>query len=122
MDILLKKGNIELKGYLNLNITLDKKYIITPTKVSVPSLENNNIVLKKGYYLQVAVFTRRPSQKFLNNAIRKGYKCIVQPVKIKETIYNKILIGPYGTKEEAVIHIKKARIDFNNKSAYILRF
>lgn len=75
-----------------------------------------------GYYIQVGAFTKKPSDKYLNNISKKGYKYTVYSMEIKGKMYNKVLIGGYPTKTLANKDLQKVKKDFNNPNAYILKF
>ncbi len=75
-----------------------------------------------GYYIQIGAFTKEPSKSLLKDISKKGYNYNVHKMTIKGTVYNKVLIGAYPTKDVALGDLDKVKKDFNNKNAYILKF
>jgi len=75
-----------------------------------------------GYYIQIGAFTKEPSKQLLDKIVAKGYNYNVHQMTIKGTVYNKVLIGAYPTKDIALKDLDKVKKDFNNKNAYILKF
>jgi|GEM_PF-1263596 len=102
-----------------------EKKITKPT--SVKSLVATTSLTTKstnvsGYYIQIGAFTKEPSATLLKDISKKGYNYNVHKMTIKGTVYNKVLIGAYPTKDVALRDLDKVKKDFNNKNAYILKF
>ena len=75
-----------------------------------------------GYFIQIGAFTKEPSNTLLKSISQKGYNYKVHTMSIKGRLYNKVLIGPYPTRETSVNVIEKVRKDFKNPKTYILKF
>jgi DedD protein len=94
--------------------------------VVAPPAETNfvksNTTKPKGFYIQVGAFSKKPSDKFLNNLEKKGYNYTIYTVNIKGKNYNKVLVGPYPTKGVANNSLSRVQKDSRNKNAYILKF
>ncbi|MEA2050151.1 MAG: SPOR domain-containing protein [Campylobacterota bacterium] len=92
---------------------------INPPKETNFTKKNNGKI--EGYFVQIGAFSKKPTDKFLLNISRHGYDYTIYSIKVKGTIYNKVLIGPYPTKKTALRYINKIKKTFNNKKAYILK-
>lgn len=97
-------------------------------KVVVVPPKETNFVKKKtatkvdGYYIQVGSFSKKPTDRYLNNIEKKGYRYTVHRMNIKGKYYNKVLIGPYPTRNIAKKSLSNVRNAFNVPGAYILKF
>jgi len=97
----------------------------TQRKVAVPKKETSfskksNTV--SGYFIQIGAFTKEPNKSLLKTITTKGYSYKVHPVMIKDRLYNKVLIGPYDSRTDAVKKLTDVKTDFKNPNAYILKF
>jgi DedD protein len=97
-----------------------QRKIVVPPAVEKDFTKNTKKI--SGYFIQIGAFTKQPSNKLLNSIAKKGYNYRIHAMNIKGRIYNKVLIGSYATKAQASKDLKRVRKDFNNPSAYILRF
>jgi DedD protein len=105
----------------------EPKVLSKPKKaVVVPPAKETNFAKKdetvSGYFVQIGAFTKEPNRSLLKTITTKGYSYKVHPVMIKERLYNKVLIGPYDSRADAVKKLKDVKIDFKNPNAYILKF
>jgi len=90
-----------------------------------PAEEKNftkNVNTLKGYFIQIGAFTKEPNRNLLNNISNKGYSYTVYQLTIKGKLYNKVLIGSYKSRSDALSKLSKIKSDFNNPSAYVLKF
>lgn len=91
-----------------------------------PTVDKTPLTIKttkvSGYYIQLGAFTKSPDKKLLTSITKKGYNYNVHQMKIKGTLYNKVLIGAYPTRAIALKDLNNVKKDFNNKNAYILKF
>ena len=93
--------------------------------IIVPPAKETNFTKKatftKGYFVQIGAFTREPSRTLLKNIISKGYLYQVYKLTVKGKLYNKVLIGPYKTRTDAIRKLSQIKTDFKNPNAYILK-
>ncbi|QOG11688.1 SPOR domain-containing protein [Arcobacter sp. FWKO B] len=76
----------------------------------------------KGFYVQVGAFTREPNQPFITKIQQLGYKYSIFQDTVNGVTYNKVLVGPYSTRNDASAHIENIKKDLNLNSAFILGF
>jgi len=76
----------------------------------------------KGYFVQIGAFSKKPSQKYINNIRSANLKYKVYQVEVKGKLYNKVLIGPYSSRGSAKENIETIKSKLNLSSAYILKF
>ena len=109
---------------------IEKKIVAKPVvekkvveKIATPTAPlTTKTTTVAGYYIQIGAFTKEPDKNLLTSITKKGYNYNVHQMTIKGTVYNKVLIGAYPTKEIALKDLDKVKKDFNNKNAYILKF
>ena len=78
-----------------------KKKVVVPIP-RVTDLDKKNSSKIKGYYIQIAALTKKPTKRFLANIMKKGYDYKLYNIKIKGKQYTKVLIGPYSSKKVAL--------------------
>jgi DedD protein len=98
--------------------TTVKKNITTEKEIKKPKTKPIKSVA--GTYIQIGAFVNKPNKSLLIQIKNKGFKYLIHKVKIKGTLYNKLLIGPYQNRAKANSVIKQVRKEFKNKNAYIL--
>ena len=99
-----------------------KEKVAKPVAVKPPVVSTTKTANVAGYYIQIGAFTKEPAATLLNSIEKKGYNYNVHQMTIKGTVYNKVLIGAYPTREIALKDLDNVKKDFNNKNAYILKF
>jgi DedD protein len=109
------------KKVVNKLVEQVKKEVVVKTPVVTAPLTTKSTNVS-GYYIQIGAFTKEPDKNLLSSISSKGYDYNVHQMTIKGTVYNKVLIGAYPTKEIALKDLDKVKKDFNNKNAYILKF
>ncbi|MDC0932856.1 SPOR domain-containing protein [Arcobacteraceae bacterium] len=100
--------------------TIPKRTIVLP-----PAKEKNftkNVNSLSGYFVQIGAFTKAPNKNLLKDITKKGYSYTVYQLVIKGKLYNKVLIGSYKTRSNALGKLNKIKSDFNNPNAYVLKF
>jgi len=61
-------------------------------------------------YIQIGSFTRyEPSRTFLANVERSGYSYTFDRVVVNGQIVNKVLVGPFKNRDDAVAHLPDVR-------------
>ena len=82
-------------------------------KKTIKTKQKKNIIVKQpkptGIFIQVGAFTKQPSKSLLKKIKQANYKYIVYKMKVKGTFYNKVLIGPYKSRKEALKVINQVR-------------
>jgi len=97
-----------------------KREIIVP-----PAKETNftkNATSLNGYFIQIGAFTKSPNKNLLKSITAKGYSYTVYQLMIKDRLYNKVLIGSFKTRADAMSKLNQVKIDFKNPNAYVLKF
>jgi len=105
------------------NTVTQKKVIVekkAPAKVVQPTKQSTGKV--SGYYVQVGAFTKQPAKKLLDEISKKGFEYAVHPVNVKGTVYNKVIIGPYPTRNIANQKLPEIKQKLKKSGAYILKF
>ncbi|MEA3497548.1 MAG: SPOR domain-containing protein [Campylobacterota bacterium] len=120
-EIVKPKVAVQTKQKEIIAKTPVKRKIILPPVVETNLTKKSNSKVQ-GYYIQIGAFSKKPSDKLLNSITKKGYRYDIHSVVVKGKTYNKVLIGSYPSKALALKVIYKVRKDFNNPSAYILKF
>ena len=108
-----------------------KSIIVKSKKNNIKKITKKTVVHKKsitpkikkvtGNYIQVGAFTKQPSNLLINNIKRLKYPYIIHKMKIKNIVYNKVLIGPYKSNKEILRVINKIKKDLKVPGAYTLR-
>ena len=75
----------------------------------------------KGYFVQVGSFTKYPSKKYLDNVKNAGLSYIVHKAEVKGKLYNKVLVGPYTSRNKAKADITNIKKKLKLSSAYVLK-
>jgi DedD protein len=74
-----------------------------------------------GYFIQVGATSKSfPDKRFLNKVKNAGFDYIVHKVVVKGQNIKKVLVGPYGTREEARADLSSVQSKIN-PSSYIYR-
>ena len=81
-----------------------------PKKPTVASVEQ--------YYIQVGAFNKEPSKRLLSVIKNSGFNRPVIKTDAKGT--KKVLIGPYKTRAEVDVALKKVK-DRINKRAFVIK-
>lgn len=102
----------EIKVVKSDNIV--KKEIINKVK------EKKIITNKKGFYVQVGAFTKKPNNKLINLIKNSKYSYILHKMTINGILYTKVLVGPYKSRAIVTKNLNNIRKKFNNKTAYIM--
>jgi DedD protein len=90
-----------------------------------PAKEKNftkNVNSLNGYFVQIGAFTKAPNKNLLKDISKKGYSYTVYQLMIKGRLYNKVLIGSYKNRADAVRKLNQIKLDFKNPNAYVLKF
>jgi len=91
---------------------------IEKPKVTQTPKQQTTDEIRSGYYIQVGSFSRTPNKKFIAKIESYNYTHAVQNVKVNGKSVNRLMIGPYTTRDLAkrdLLNIKNKL----NKDAYI---
>eukprot|EP01156_Anaeramoeba_ignava_P013917 Anaeramoba_ignava/a607776_20.p3 GENE.a607776_20~~a607776_20.p3 ORF type:complete len:336 (+),score=2.25 a607776_20:2657-3664(+) len=103
---------------------IEKPEPVKQVTVEAPKVTNfvkKEAAIAKGYYIQIASFTKKPADSFLNGITKKGYSYKLHQMDIKGKTYNKVLIGVYPSYSAAKERLPKIKKDLNAPGAYILK-
>lgn len=103
-----------------------EKKIPAPVKKEVPVIEKpvekkpvtQKPVTKEQFYVQVGAFNKEPSKRLLSVIKNSGFNRPVIKTDAKGT--KKVLIGPYETRAEVDVALKKVK-DRINKRAFVIK-
>jgi DedD protein len=104
-------------------VTITQPEVITirepkPIKKAVTSYPLSTI---NGYFIQVgATYQSFPNKSFLAKIKNSGYDYVVHKVSVKGRDIKKVLVGPYGTRDQARADLNNVKNKIN-PSAYIYR-
>ena len=134
LDLIEKQIKEKQEKIITKNKTINKEPKYIPVKkVYIPKKEPKAEVKKeikkiisnsntlKGYFVQVGAFSKKPSLKYISNIRNNNLKYKLYQVKINGKIFNKVLIGPYSSKNLASKNINSIKSKLKISSAYILR-
>lgn len=93
-----------------------------PKKSIKDLVQSTSSAAPKGYFVQIGAFSKKPSNKYINNIRNAGLKYKVYQVEVKGKLYNKVLIGPYSSRASAKQNIEDIKKKLNISSAYVLKF
>jgi len=99
-----------------------KRQIVVPPPAETNFVKSDLSKKLDGYFIQVGAFSKKPTDRFLNNITKKGYNYTIHTVNIKGKNFNKVLIGPYPSSKVAKKDLEKIKKALNNKNAYVLKF
>jgi len=103
-------------------VTTTPKKHTTPKKLtrtkklqtSVPSFRNTLHSAKAGYYIQVGATTKaRPGTTMANKISSAGFSYVTHGITIKGRVFNKILIGPFSSKNAAGAQLDRVKATIN---------
>lgn len=119
----VKKEVVKTKPVIKKNnLSQPKRKIVIPPPAETNFVKSDLSKRIDGYFIQVGAFSKKPTDKFLNNITKKGYRYTIHTVNIKGKSFNKVLIGPYPTSKIAKKDLTKIKKALNNKNAYVLKF
>lgn len=100
-----------------------EKKVVKPVVKKTTSTKTNSTTTKpKGTFVQVGAFSKMPSDKYLNNITKKGFKYKVYKVSINNKLFHKVLIGPYNSRGQAKLATDDIKKKLNISGAFILTF
>ncbi len=75
-----------------------------------------------GYFIQIGAFTKKPTDSYLNTIKSASLKYKIYEDNSKGTLFNKVLIGPYSSKEAAAQNVENVKEKLNVTSAFVVKF
>ncbi|WP_198306391.1 SPOR domain-containing protein [Arcobacter vandammei] len=102
----------------------------TETKKSVKDLVSNNSKTttssesapSSGYFVQVGAFSKKPADSFINKIRAGNLKYKIYQHEVNGVLYNKVLIGPYPSKEAASQNIGNIKTTLDLANAHVVKF
>lgn len=94
----------------------------TPSRSVKELVQTSSNSKPVGYFVQIGAFSKKPSDKYINNIRNAGLKYKVYQVDVKGKLYNKVLIGPYSSRATAKNNVDDIKKKLNISSAYVLKF
>jgi len=95
-----------------------KKPIAKKPVVEKPVVKKPDVVTSLKYYIQVGSFSKDPSARFLSVIKNSGFSYQLTKANVKGI--KKLHIGPYKTRAEVNVALKKVK-DRINKSAFVIK-
>ncbi len=98
-----------------------KKEVPAPPEIPVvkkPVVKKPDVVSSLKYYIQVGSFSKDPSARFLSVIKNSGFSYQLTKANVKGI--KKLHIGPYKTRAEVNVALKKVK-DRINKSAFVIK-
>lgn len=121
-----KQEVVEKKESAQKTVVKKEEPKVTQTKEPAKSvkdlIQGTSTSAPKGYFVQIGAFSKKPSNKYINNIRNAGFKYKVYQVEVKGKLYNKVLIGPYSSRATAKQNIDNIKKKLNISSAYVLKF
>jgi DedD protein len=122
----MEKKKEDTKNKQKKNLTKEKtsktKKEASKTKKETLKIKNTKVKtkLKVGaFYVQVGAFLNKPNIELLNKIKQHNLKYIVYKMSIQNKIYNKVLVGPYKTREAVDKDILNIKQLLNKPDAYV---
>jgi DedD protein len=113
---------VDIRSMMNSNKNIQKDKVKEKTIKKIVKIPNKKLkyVLQSGYYAQVGAFYQTtPKSNFLSTIIQKGYNYEFYAVKINGKQVNKVVIGPFETRNDVKQELNN--IKTIEKNAFILR-
>jgi len=102
-----------------------KQQIKHDTIVKKTITQQEKIVPKEikpqGYFIQVGAFTKGVSNSLINTLNKSHLTFIKYKMVIRGTLYTKVLVGNYKTKQDAILDLSRVKQLVRNSHAYVLR-
>lgn len=116
-----KKREEAKKAFQSIEKPQAKKQVVAAPEVTNFVKKEGTVSAAKGYFIQIGSFSKKPSDSYLNNITKKGYKYKIHQTDVKGKTYNKVLIGVYTSYNEAKQKLSSVKKDLNAPGAYILK-
>jgi DedD protein len=75
-----------------------------------------------GYFVQVGAFSKKPSDSFINKIRSGNLKYKIYQHEVNGVLYNKVLIGPYSSKDAASQNIQNIKTTLDVANAHVVKF
>ena len=79
-------------------------------------------VVSGSHFVQIGAFTKKPSDSYISTIRNEGFKYKMLQVEVKETLYHKVLIGPYSSKAAALEDINDIKEKLKVTNTFIVKF
>lgn len=74
------------------------------------------------FYIQVAATSKDPSDKFTSTIQENGYKHKTVKTEVNGKTFNKVLVGPFKSKEQAKKEVEDVKEKLELEKAYIIKY
>lgn len=74
------------------------------------------------FYIQVAATSKEPSDKFTSTIKENGYKQKTVKTEVNGKTFNKVLVGPFKSKEQAKKEVEDVKEKLELEKAYIIKY
>lgn len=97
---------------------------VEPKKSIQDLMGNTNTEMStgSGYFVQVGAFSKKPADSFINSIRNAKLKYKIYQHEVKGVLYNKVLIGPYSSKESANQSVGTIKESLNITNAHVVKF
>lgn len=103
-------------------VALEEPKII-PIKKITPKANTSLVTTKpKGTFIQIGAFSKMPNNKYLSNITKNGFSYNIYKVNINNSLFHKVLIGPYNSKKEAKADESNVKKKLKISGTYVLTF
>ncbi len=96
--------------------------VVENSSTSQKTNSNSDSAPSNGYFVQVGAFTKKPSDAFINKIRAGNLKYKIYQHEVNGVLYNKVLIGPYSSKESANQNIGNIKTALDVANAHIVKF
>lgn len=83
---------------------------------------SNESAPTSGYFVQVGAFSKKPADSFINKIRSGNLKYKIYQHEVNGVLYNKVLIGPYSSKEAASQNIGNIKTTLDIANAHVVKF
>jgi len=77
---------------------------------------------KKGFFVQIGAFSKKPDSKYLQNISKNGFSYKVVQQNVNGKLFNKILIGPYNSRATANNNVTSIKSKLNVQNTFVVSY
>lgn len=115
-----KKSVRDLMAAENSVSNTTTKTKTAPTQESAPTVSES--APSNGYFVQVGAFSKKPSDSFINKIRGGNLKYKIYQHQVNGVLYNKVLIGPYSSKDAANQSVESIKSTLDVANAHVVKF
>ena len=125
-EVVEKKSETAKNSIKDLMNTTSAKTTATPTHTRANSKVTHEApsatTSANGYFIQIGAFSKKPTDSYLNNIKSANLKYKIHEENKNGSTINKLLIGPYASKEAANAAVSSVKQKLNVASAFVVKF